>query len=578
MKRTFIIRNIIIAIAIIGIIVGISCYFIGKINRDYEIEQIETYNYFVQKQGEKYGVIDREGNTVINSEYDEIKIPNPSQALFACYKENDVKILNEKGEEILTNYEQVEPIRLKNIASNLMYEKSVLKYEENGKYGLINFKGKKITKALYDEIEGLPYKEGELIAKVNNKLGVINIKGKKMVDNEYDSIAVDGYYINGKGYRYAGYIVNNKTNEGFRYGYINYNGKVILKTDYNEISRIIDVEDKETSYLVVSKNGQYGVMKDEKEIIKNEFQSIEYDKTNNVLTVEKNRKYGIATLEGNEIIPTKYEQIDITGIYIYAKNEQGITVYNSNGTEANIDKNIVILNTDNEKYKIRISNENGTKYGVIGKDGKQIIEEKYRYAEYLHDDYFIVSNDKSQLGVVDNKDNEKIEIENDSLQRIDGSNMLQATKTKENVTKLYSPELEKLCEMENAIIEVKETYIKIYNAEEILYFSKDGKSLNSKDIYTNSSLFAKSDNGKWGFENKNGDMIVKAEYEKVTEFNEYGFAGVKKEGKWGVLNAEGKEILAPTYEFNNDTIPNFIGKYYQVTYGFGESYYTTDNK
>ena len=35
--------------------------------------------------------------------------------------------------KILTNYQNIEPIRLQNIASNLMFEKSVLSYKENDK-------------------------------------------------------------------------------------------------------------------------------------------------------------------------------------------------------------------------------------------------------------------------------------------------------------------------------------------------------------------------------------------------------------------------------------------------------------
>lgn len=576
MKRTFIIRNIIIAIIIIGIVAGIAYYFTSKINRDYELEKVEEYNYFILKQQGKYGVINKSGETVVDVKYDEVKIPNPSKAVFICYDGENIKVLKEKGKEIFTEYKNVEPIRLKNIASNLMYEKSVLKYKENEKYGLINFEGKKITKAIYDEIEGLPYKEGELIVKNDGKLGVINIKGKKMVDIKYDNVEVDAYYTEGSSYRYAGYIVSNKTNEGYRYGYINYNGKVILKDEYNQVSRIIDIENKDDIYLIVAKDGQYGVISKDKEIIKNEYQSIEYDKTNNVLTIEKNKKYGIATLDGNVIIPTKYDQIDVTGVYIYAQNNQGTTVYNSNGTEANIDKNTEILETENEKYKIRIKNENGTQYGVIGKDGKQIIEEKYKYIGYLYDDYFIVSDEKSKLGVIDNKEKEKIAIENDSIQKIEGSNVLKATITNGNLTRIYSPNMEKLCEMENAIIKVEGSYIKVYNDDETRYFSKEGKELSSKEVYTQNTLLAKKENDKWGFADRSGQIVVKAEYDEVTEYNKYGYAGVKKDGKWGVLNSQGKEVLAPTYEFNNDVEPNFINKYYQVTFGYGEEYYTED--
>lgn len=574
MKRKFMIRNIIISILLIGIIITVSYYFIRQNDRKYEIAKVEQYNYFVLKQNDLFGVIDRNGNKVIEVEYDEIKIPNPEKPVFICYKSDEIKVLNEKKEEILNGYEKVEPIRLKNIVSNLMYEKSVLEYYEDGKYGLINFEGKKITKPIYDEIDGLPYKEGELLVKQNDKYGVINIKGKKLINIEYDQIGVDGYYTDENGYQYAGYIVSNKTQEGYRYGYIDNKGKLILKAEYNQLSRITEIKDDENAYLVGSKNGQFGVTKNEKELIKNEYQSITYDATNQLLVIEKSKKYGISSLDGQIIVPTQYDQIDITGVYLYAKNEQGTTVYNSNGTEANIDTNIAILNTSNEKYRIRINSQNGTKYGVIGKDGKQIIEEKYNYIEYLYENYFIVSYENSKLGVIDDKDNVKIEIENDSLQRMQDTDIVQVVRANDNITKLYAKDMTKICEMQNATVEVKDDYVIIYNDNEKEYFNKQGKELKNSEVYINNNLFSQKENDKWGFVDKNENIVVEAKYDKVTEFNEYGFAAVKKDGKWGSIDIQGNEVIEPTYEFKEGTEPFFIGSYYQVKYGFGEVYYT----
>ena len=51
-----------------------------------------------------------------------------------------------------------------------MYEKSVLKYSKDGKYGIINFNGKKITNAIYEEIDTLQFKEGELLVKKRRKI------------------------------------------------------------------------------------------------------------------------------------------------------------------------------------------------------------------------------------------------------------------------------------------------------------------------------------------------------------------------------------------------------------------------
>ena len=577
MKRNFIIRNIIIAVLVVAIIVGVSVYFIYTNGRKYEVEKVSTYNYFVLKKDNLSGVIDRSGNTIIDAEFDNVIIPNPEKALYVCYEGENTKVLNERKEEILTDYQNVQPIQLQNISSDLMYEKSVLKYEQDGKFGLIDFDGKRITKPIYESIEGLPYKEGELLVKQDEKYGVINIKGNKLVDIKYDKISVDGYYTSENNYKFAGYIISNTTDEGYRYGYINYDGKLLLDPEYNELSRVIGIEDDENAYILCAKNGQYGVMKNDEELIPNEYQSIEYDESNRVFTIEKSKKFGIANLDGKVIVPTEYNQIDITGVYLYAQNSQGVTVYNSDGSQANIDTNIAILNTSNEKYKIRIDNSNGTKYGVINKDGEQVIEEKYNYIEYLFDNYFIASNDQSKLGVIDDDDNVKIELNNDALQKIEGTNVIQASTTGDSVTKLYSKHMTELCQMTNANVEVKDNYIKISNELDTRYFDKDGKELKNTEVFSNNTLFAKKEGDKWGFANKNGNTVVEAKYDKVTEFNEYGFAGVRLDGKWGVINSAGEEVLAPIYMLNEETEPYFIGSYYRVQYGFGEFYYTDLN-
>lgn len=574
MKRTLIIRIIIIIIIIIAIIAGAMFYFSNNKEINREIEKIETYNYFILRHDDLLGVIDKSGNILIEPQYEDVKIPNPEKPIFACYKGDDVKILNENKEEIFTKYERVEPIRLQNIASDLMYEKSVLKYEDNGKFGIIDLEGKEILKAKYDEIEGLPYKEGEFIVKEEDKYGVINMNGKTLVNSKYDNIAVDAYYTQEDGYKNAGYIISNKTDEGYRFGYVDYKGKTILQPEYNEISRITNVENKEEIYLIVARNGQYGLLKENDAIINNEYQSISYDETNNLLTLEKSKKYGVANLSGEIIVPIEYNQIDINGVSIYARNNEKTIVYDTKGKETQLSSNEVIQNTKNDNYMIKITDNNGTKYGIIGKNGEQIIEDKYNYIEYLYDNYFRVSNENSKLGVIDDKENVKIELENDSLHQIEGSNIIEAINTSEQKTMLYTKDMKKICEMSNAKVESKEDFIKIYNEEEIQYFSKEGKEMKASEAYPQNTLFAKSENNKWGFVNASGTFIVNAKYDKVTEFNEHGFAGIKENNKWGVIDSSGKVILEPTYELDENTEPYFINKYYKVEYGFGEAYYT----
>lgn len=574
MKKRYIIILSIAILIIIAIASVIICNIVVENGKSYEIEQIKEYNYFIVKQNNIYGVMDKKGNIIITPEYSEVKIPNPEKAIFVCYQGDKSKVLNENKEEILTQYNDVQPIRLKNIASDLMYEKKVLKYAKDGKYGLISFEGKEIARPIYDEIDSLSYKEGELLVKQDEKYGVINIKGNKLVDVEYDTIAVDEYYTDENRYQYAGYIVSIRTEAGYRYGYLNNKGKEILKTEYNEISRVTEIQDNDNSYLICAKNGQYGVTKNGEQLVENEYQSIRYDASNKVFVIEKSKKYGIANIDGKLIVPVEYNQIDITGIYLYAQNEQGTTVYNSNGAQANIDANVAILNTSNEKYKIRINNEDGTKYGVINKEGKQLIEEKYNYIEYLYDNYFIVSYENGKLGVVDDKENVKIEVNKDSLQKIQGTDLIQTTLTESKTTQIYSKTMEKIDEMQEATIEVEENYIKIYNETETKYLDKNGKELKNTEVYLNNKLFVKVEGNQYGFVDSNGKLVVDYKYDKAYEFNSYGFAAVKKDGKWGAINEQGQEVIAPIYEIQEQGEPTFIGNYYRVTYGFGEFYYT----
>ena len=249
--------------------------------KQYEVEKVTEYNYFVLREDEKYGVMDKQANIVIKPSYENVIIPNPGKPVFICYDENEkTVVLNEKNEKIYTEFEQVEPIRLKNILSDLMYEKSILTFKKDGKVGLITLEGKEIVKPNYDEITGLPYKEGEVLVKQGDNYGVINRNGAILLEAKYSKIAIDEYYDEEAGYKKSGYIVEQTTDEGYRYGYIDYNFNQMMNIEYNELSRVTDMEESENIYIIAANNGQFGLYKNGNQVIENSYQSIRYDKTN----------------------------------------------------------------------------------------------------------------------------------------------------------------------------------------------------------------------------------------------------------------------------------------------------------
>ena len=569
-------KKIIIALIIIIAIIASTAIIANKIKtekRKYEIEQINEYKYFISKENEKYGVINTNGETIIETKYDDIKIPNPEKAVFIGYQNNNTKVLNEKGEEIYTQYENIQPLRLQNVLSDLMYEKTTLKYEKDGKFGIIDIDGNKITNAIYDDIDTLQFKEGELLVKEEGKYGVINIKGVTLVKPQYDGINADRYYEEGTGYKKAGYIVSKTTDEGYRYGYVNLKGKQIIDNKYNDLYRITDIN-SENIYIISAENGQDGLIKNGKKVTNNEYQSLIYNESNNTITALKGKKYGVISTEGKILVPFEYKQIDTTGEYIYATaDDENIKIFDANGNEANIDSNLAILNVENTNYEIYINTQEGkTKYTVY-KDGTAVTKKEYVYIEYLYDNYFIACNADGKLGIIDDKDNTKVAFNYNSIQKIDGTDLIQTYQNDNETTEIYSKEMKKISSLTKANVDKYTDYIKLYNDDETKYILKDGKEVQNTELFKDNKIFANKWNGKWGFVDKSGNKVVDYKYDKVTEVNKYGFAGIKQNDKWGIIDSNGKIILEPKYKLT-DSEPTFIGEYYQVKYGNGEVYYT----
>lgn len=578
LKRISII--VLIVILIIAIISGIIIA-INKSKENYTIEKIENadINYYKIISNGKSGVIDKSGNIIIEPEYNTIKIPNPKEPIFICIYdynaasgEYKTKVLNEKNEEILTNYEDINTIDIKEIVSSIPYEKTVLQYQKDGKYGIIDFSGKSIIKPQYDEIRNMPYREGELIVKKDDKYGVININGGKLLDFKYDYIAGDSYYSAEKEYTLDGYIVGVNNEDGkMQYGYLNSNRDQLLETAFDRVYRMNDVKDDENVYLVTEKDGNIQLYKNDKLLLDNNYQAINYNEDSKLLLLQKDNKYGVTDLNGKQILNIEYDQIQIPGNYIIASKNGNSETFDLSGTKQENLQFTNIIMTNNENYNISI--DKNDKYGVISKDGTTIIDNKYNYIQYLFDNYFIVGGDSGKSGIINDKGEELLPINYEVIQKLDDSDIIQAMTG--NTLELYNKQISKIISMENGKLYINDNYIKVYSTTQTQYIGLDGSLKSDFDIFPDNTLFASEKDGMWGFVDKNNNIKVDYQYEKTTELNELGFAGIKKDGKWGVIDKDGNVILEPTYEIpEQNGEPYFIGKYYKVISGYEEEYFT----
>lgn len=149
--------GIVIFIVIVIISLGLSIYLPNKDKINDEAED-KSVIYSVIEENGKYGVKNQDEKVIVKPQYEQVVIPNEHRGIFICDNDGEKTVVyNEKGSEILKDYDAVEPIKLSNLLEE-KYEKNAIIYQKNGKYGLLSITGKVILDARYEQIYSLGYK------------------------------------------------------------------------------------------------------------------------------------------------------------------------------------------------------------------------------------------------------------------------------------------------------------------------------------------------------------------------------------------------------------------------------------
>lgn len=455
----------IVTISVIIIIISllISIYIP---NRE-KIEETEntTISYETIEKDGKIGVTDGV-NMIITPQYDEIIIPNSHRTVFWCKNGENEKFINQENEEIFKEYDNVELIEI----HDNIYEKNILKYEEDGKYGLLGITGKTVTESKYEEIFSLGYKEAEIAVKENGKYGILDEKGNQKIKIQYDSIESDAYYTEEHGYKKSGYIVQQTTADGYRYGYYDSEGAQVLTEEYNQLNRLTQIKSNDI-YLIAAKNGQFGVFINNSKIINTQYQAIDYNSDLQVFIVERTGKFGAINLKGVEILKPEYTELQINGIYMYTVKDEEKKVWDTSGKEVDISFETVIQKTDSEYF---IKSEAGN-YSILNSNFEVVSKQNYKYLEFAYDNCFIATNEQDKTGVIDLEENVIIDFKYDVIQLIKGMNALQSIDFATNNTSFYDKDFSLSTELVGANIEYLESGFKVYNNEQEILFDDNGK-------------------------------------------------------------------------------------------------------
>lgn len=476
-------KKVLGVIVAILVIIMVIVSIVNVIKNGEDKKKVKSYSYYTVYENGKFGVINNEGETVINPEYTEIVlIPNKDVPIFICtYDLNDqdgtykTKVINQKNEEIFKEYSKVEAIDNFDSKQNIWYEDDVLRVEKDEKYGLINFEGKEVLPCDYDEITALKGVTNNLLVKKDGKVGLVNEKGQTIVNTEYKDIKTlkEGYKNE--------YIIVNDNNQ---YGIISTTGTVIIEPKYEDVKYLNNSE-----MFAIKDAGVWKLInKDNQILIDGGYDNIIEAKGENVV-VEKGGKYGVVTTKNEEKIPVEYEQIKYTfSIYYIAKT--------------------------------------GGKYGIINLNNEQVKDFNYINMDYVEKGDFIQA---------DVSDTETVIFDNNLSEKISG---------------IVSE------------INQEKGYIKVYTNNEYKYYNFKFEEKKSSDILTSNNLFLSKKDGKYGYVNKEGKVIVDYIYEDGTEQNSCGFAAVKKDGVWGSINKVGAVELEPSVNLDSNIYTTFIGKWH----------------
>lgn len=448
----------------------------------------------------------------------------------------------------------------------------------DGKWGVINSRGEIVIKATYDDMIIIPDETKAMFVcqtdvdldKGTYTSTVLNDKGEKQFPT-YDNVeAIQDIDNNGLVTYYDNTL---KVSKNGKYGLINFLGKELLPCEYDSIEPILSIENS----LITSKEGKKGLVdKSGNTIIENNYADIQAltDKYEDGYIVKNDSsQYGLINYNKKQVLECKYKEIKhVCGSNLYiAVEDDNIELLNSDGEALLKNKFQDAVSIDNENIIIKENNH----YGIMNKTGELKIKPDYDSLKYLFDGNYVAKKDDA-CGIIDLNGNIVLDFNYSDIIYMSEEGFIEA-KDKNGTTNVMNTQFQTKCTGVVAEINTKYNYIKIRENGEYKYYNFKLEEKTPKDIYPANTLYLSKENGKYGYVNKNGIVVVNYIYDEATEQNEYGYSAVKKDGKWGAIDSTGKVVVEPQYELTQNPIVSFIAKWHLAP-DLNANYYTNTNE
>lgn len=405
----------------------------------------------------------------------------------------------------------------------------------------------------------------------DNKWGVINQYGEYVIMPSYENMIIIPnenkdvflcmYDINDTEGTYKTKAINKKNNEIF--------------DEYSQVEEISNFDNYGNLYyfeniLKVCKDGKYGLIDFDGNIVLNiEYDSLNALKGEDTILVVKEGKVGAADKYGKLSLPPNFTNVKMTGNGLFIVEEENVKVIDNSGNtviQDGFDKVSQILSYDTKGIVFVKDN----KYGVMNINGEKILNNEYDYLKQVKENVYIAKNEEL-YGVISNLGEKLLDFNYKNLSYSKVADMYIAD-VSETESKIFDNNFQ---EKMTGIVNVNEEkgFFKIRINDEYKYYDFNFVEKTNMDVLINNDYFVSKQNGKYGFIDKNGKVVVDYIYDDVMEQNEYGYAAVKQNGLWGSIDKSGKVIIEPKYNLDDNIKIDFIGKWHLGRY-IEMNYYT----
>lgn len=447
---------------------------------------------------------------------------------------------------------------------------------ENGKWGVMDTKENIIIEPSYTDMIVVPNNTKPVficMENVNYENGTydskaVNEKNEKLYEN-YDKVETITNHDNNNNLWYEANVL--KVQKDGKYGLINLEGKELVKCEYDNITVI---EGTTNAFVTVKDNKQGLVDGIGNLIIENNYSEItaltsQYE--NGFIVKADNNKYGVIRYDKTIALDTKYDEIkNVYGNNMYVVKENGNWKIVNNEQETFLEggfEEVKTIQTENVIVK-----KNG-KYGVVTIHGETKIEAIYDDLTYAFLNYYIAKKD-NQYGIVTAENETKVNFDYTYIKYVQVADFIEAQKENGQSDLLDRNFNIKVTGMVNEINEDK-NYIRVRVGEEYKYYNFKLEEKTNQEILSTNTIFLSKKNGKYGYVNSKGIVVVDYIYDDATEQNKYGYVAVKKDGKWGSLNQKGEVVAETMYPLTNYVVVNFIGKWH-LAQDINANYYTIE--